>query len=124
VAFEAAQSRLSRVVLRGRADLVAGGGAFALPSKAARLAPNECLLAVAVAPSDGAIDLYMKTPNGSHGDLRGASLAIVELCRDELGSNDSVGALELSSKVGGSVRWGLYRTSTAAASAKSAAGTR
>lgn len=112
VAFDAAQSRLSRVVLRGKADLPAGGGAFALPSKAARLGPGECLLAVAVAPADAAIDLRMKTPNGSHGDLRGASLATVEVCRDEIGDHDAVDVLELSSKVGGAVRWGLYRTVT------------
>jgi hypothetical protein len=118
VAFEAAQTRLARVVLRGKADLGAGGSAFVLPSKAARLAPDECLLAVAVAPSDGAIDLRMQTPNGSHGDLRGASLATVEVCRDEIGTDDSVGALELKSEVGGTVRWGLYRTSISAPPSK------
>jgi hypothetical protein len=112
VAFETAQARLGRVVLRGKANLAAGGAPFVLPSRAARLAPDECLLAVAVGPAETAVDLNLRTPNGAHGDLRGASLAAVEICQNELAQQNTVEALELRSKIGGDVRWGLYRTKT------------
>jgi hypothetical protein len=92
--------RETRCPLRGRADLVKDQ-ALALPAKAATLAPTECLLAVAVAGSQAGLDLSLRTPSLSHADLRGKSLAIVEVCGTELAGQNSVDALELISNSGG-----------------------
>lgn len=109
LAFEAASGRLGQVVLQGTADLV-GGKPFVLPSRVAKLGENECLLAIAAGAGDAAMDLSLKNLDASHADLRGNSIAVVELCRSELRGKDSIDALELASKIGGSARWGLYRT--------------
>jgi hypothetical protein len=111
LAFRTVGPRLRRLVLRGEAALAAKGPPFDLPTRAAVLEPGECLLAVAVAAREEPMDVVSRTPDGSHGDLRGGRSALVEVCPEELPGGDRfIKSLELVSQSGGPVRWGLYRT--------------
>jgi hypothetical protein len=111
LAFDTVGPRLKRLVLRGETTLSPKGQASELPARAALLETGECLLGVAVAAGDAPMDVVSRTPDGSHGDLRGGRRALVEVCPDELpGGNKFVSSLQLSSQAGGLVRWGLYRT--------------
>ncbi len=104
IAFETAGGRIERAVLRGEATL-AEGAPFALPVRSAKPAPGACMLAVAVADGASATDLALASKDGTVADLRGGSLAVIEACDGE-----PLGELSLSSKLGGTARWGLYLT--------------
>jgi hypothetical protein len=106
IAFETAGRRLDRVVLRGEATL-ASGAPFALPVRSAKPGAGSCLLAVAVAETGSATDLALTAPDGAVADLRGGSLALVEVCD---GDTRPIEQLSLASKLGGKARWGLYLT--------------
>lgn len=108
MAFDAVGKRLRRAVQRGQST-VEPGVSSALPSAALELGPDDCILAVAVSEGDAAGALSLATPNQSHGDLRGQSFALVEVCRGELG--DSRAELSLASSKRTTVRWGLYKVS-------------
>ena len=106
IAFETAGKRLDRAVLRGEAAL-AKASRFSLPVRSAQPPADGCVLAVAVADAGSATDLSLTTPDAYAADLRGGSLAVLEACGAEV---QALTELALSSKLGGSARWGLYIT--------------
>lgn len=113
IAFETAGKRLKRVAQRGTATVGAGKAAFLVPSKAVRLAPTDCVLAVAVADGSGGA-LTLATPDGSHADARRKRFATVEACANELGGK-SLDNMVLESEAPSPAHWALYLTSRGAA---------
>lgn len=109
-AFVTAGPRLERAVLRNKLQVPAGGG-VPLPTAAALLRPDQCLLAVAVGNPGSSI--VLSTKNMSHADVRRKNVAIVEVCHSELGGQNSVDTLLLASDSGANVRWGIYTTRAA-----------
>ena len=104
-AFDIAGDRIERVAQHGTADLGASG-AFAVPAEAA--APS-CLLVVGAA-EDPEAHLKLTTADGSHADLRGGSVAVIEVCPGEPGGT-SPPKVELSSSKAVQARWGVYLVS-------------
>jgi hypothetical protein len=110
IAAETGRGRLRQRLQTGTLEL-AGGRPSALPSQAITLDRETCLLAVAV-QGDGGGPIVMRTPSGSHGDLRRRTFAATEICGDELGGDPpAIENLELVGESSGRTRWGFYRTS-------------
>jgi hypothetical protein len=109
-AADAGRGRLRQRLQTGTLE-VGGGRSAVLPSQAISLDRETCLLAVAV-QGDGGGPIVMRTPSGSHGDLRRRTFAATEICGDELGGDPpAVEALEITGEGSGRTRWGFYRTS-------------
>jgi len=110
VAVGVARSRLDSRVQTGTSDL-SPAGPTVLPSRAVRLAPSDCLLAVAVLPEGQTGAITLSSRSGSHGDLRRKSFAAMEVCAYELKAGEQAAEeIQLAGEAASQVRWGLYRT--------------
>ncbi|MBW2276015.1 MAG: HEAT repeat domain-containing protein [Deltaproteobacteria bacterium] len=110
VAVGVARDRLDSRVQIGTSDL-SPSAPSPLPSRAVRLGPTDCLLAVAVLPEGQTGAITMKTQSGSHGDLRRKSFAAIEVCAYELRPGEqTTEEIQLTGEAASQVRWGLYRT--------------
>jgi len=110
VAVGIARDRLDSRVQTGTSAL-SPTAPSALPSRAVRLGPTDCLLAVAVLPEGQSGAITLRTQSGSHGDLRRKSFAAMEVCAYELASGEQTAEeIQLAGEAASQVRWGLYRT--------------
>ena len=110
MAFDIAGARLVRRIQQGSSEIPAGLAPSRLPSAAAALSSQDCLLAVAV--SEGAREpIRLTAVGGKLGDLRDKPFAAVEICAQELPrGKTTVEDLALQSSSGGKARWALYLT--------------
>lgn len=105
-AFAAVRERLVTNLKRGRSQLASSP--IVLPTTAAGLEPNQCLLLVAVPEGNEGTRLSLRTSDGFWVDDRGTAPAHVELCPSD-GATLPRDA-KLTASAPGWVRWGLYVT--------------
>ena len=111
MAIEVAGDRLRGAHKMGSVA-VAPGSAVVLP-RPSGLAPNECLLVVAMLPEGSTGKLDIATADGTIADVRGRPYGSIEVCRSDVSAPAAeLPAVQLtSSDASGDVRWGEFRTS-------------